>query len=844
MKTYFVDTETCGFHGVPITIQWAIDDGPVHLHHIWDESIEKTMLRIEGMVNNRVVAHNLRFDWFHLSKLYNMLQWALDELGPESRTMTPLELAGVGFWADAEWNSQFGPCLKPAAAVDTLLCASKGQYQSSLMDAKPVWIRRVPIGVVNDLMVLLETEAQKLPWILFAKRARPDDPRWSASDCHDLEGNYDPGFKDLKLSFRPSKSLKHLAAFLCEHNVEHKYEDIAFATQPIEEGYAPFVNLLTNDEQHWLYEGKPTWPLLLQEHVNHWQMDTDAQEYAEDDITMLRKLYEYFGSPQNDEDAIVACQVASCRLRGFDVDMDGVRRELEKSLKIVGTARLNVDSPKQVLEYVGQAMDSMEALCLADGCDKKVIDKIKLECNLDEREECSCVASGDEEDDEDYGDLDLDDECSTTIIDGVCQRCNGLGSVGPGPMPVVERVEHINLIRKHRKRVQLFDKLILAKRAYPDFNVIGTKSGRMSGAGGLNFQGVDHSPEVRGLFTLADEGWVLSAGDYAGQELGIAVTTMQDQDLMRDMMTGRKFHADFAAELFGTTYEDIMESYEQHGDERYGKGKSAVFLTLYGGTYKTLAENCGITEEQAEKGYNRILQKYPQIGATKKMITDRFSAILRTPEGKMDYREVEEPWIESVFGYRRYFHTEYGIQRSIWDLMKNLPPHWKEKFTVVKKWANGTPSHREEIKVNRDRKDPTRFQTITGAIFSAMSGSCYSIQNQIIRASNNHVIQSTARTMTVGMQHELWTLQPTGIHPFRISLMSVHDELAVVTKEHTVPDVLKKLEAKVAEQRKVIPLTSIEWFTGNKSWAEKGHGEEGRVIGWNLKEELTDGTLH
>jgi hypothetical protein len=46
------------------------------------------------------------------------------------------------------------------------------------------------------------------------------------------------------------------------------------------------------------------------------------------------------------------------------------------------------------------------------------------------------------------------------------------------------------------------------------------------------------------------------------------------------------------------------------------------------------------------------------------------------------------------------------------------------------------------------------------------------------------------------------------------------------------------------EQRKVIPLTSIEWFTGNKSWAEKGHGEEGRVIGWNLKEELADGTLH
>jgi hypothetical protein len=800
MKTYFVDTETCGFVGVPITIQWAIDDGPVHLHHIWNEPIEKTMLRIESMVNNRVVAHNLRFDWFHLSKLYNMFQWALDELGPESRTMTPLELADVGFWADAEYQAQHGPCLKPAAAIDTMLCASKGEYQSSLMDAKPVWVRRVPVGYVTPMLERLEYCTKDLPWILFAKRANPDADRWSTSDCHDLEGVYDPRFKDLKLSFRPSKSLKHLAAFLCDHNVEHKYEDIAFATQPAEEGYAPFVKLLTNYDKHWLYENKPTWPLLLREHIDHWANDQKAIEYAEDDITMLRKLYEYFNSPENDEDAMVACQVASCRLRGFSVDMEGVKRELENSLAIVGTSRLNVDSPKQVVQFVSQGFSSLEALCLADGCDKKVIDKIKLEFTLDGQERCCCSDEDDEEDDEGLGELGLEDTTTTTFVDGVCQRCNGLGVVGPGPMPVVERVEHINLIRKHRKRVQLFDKLILAKRAYPDFNVIGTKSGRMSGAGGLNFQGVDNSPEVRGLFTLADEGWVLSAGDYAGQELGIAVTTMGDKQLMEDMMTGRKFHAEFAAALFETTYEDIMESYEKHGDKRYGKGKAAVFLTLYGGTYKTLAENCGITEEQAESGYNRMLQKYPEIGATKQKITDRFSAITRTPEGKMAYRPVEKPFIESVFGYRRYFETEYGIQKSLWDLMRDIPkswnyagvPVWRPKKPVEKgtqpaynrtqepktvKKADGSPVEdnvkltadgskseekkgRKTLEIRRDRKNVDRVQTVVGAIFSAMSGACYSIQNQIIRASNNHVIQSTARTMTVGMQHELWTLQP------------------------------------------------------------------------------------
>jgi hypothetical protein len=822
MKTVYVDTETCGFVGVPITIQWAVDDGPVHIHHIWMEPLQKTVELIEMFVDNRVVMHNIRFDWFHLSKIYNMFKWAEKELGGFD-DFTPLGYGDEGFWAQAEWNAQHGDCLKPRASVDTMLCAAKGKYQSSLMDAKPVWIRRVPVGLASPLMELLEFRTKDLPWILFAKRKNPDSARWAMSDCHDLEGNFEPGFKDLKMSFAPSKSLKHLAAFMCGHNVEHKYEDIAFATQPAEEGFAPFVLLLTNDEKQWLYEGNPTWPLLLREHVNHWYDDPEAQKYAEDDITMLRLLYQYFDSPEDDMDAVVACQVASCRLRGFAVDLDGVKRELEKSLKVVGTAELNVDSSKQVIRYVSQGMDSMEGLIVADGCDKKVIDQIILRFTLDEQEPCCCVsgAEGDEEDDEDYGDLGIDDGETTTIVDGVCQRCLGKGVVGPGPMPVVERVKHVKNIRKHLKRVQLFDKLVLAKRAYPDFNVIGTKSGRMSGAGGLNFQGVDGSPEVRSLFTLADEGWVLSAGDYSGQELGIAVTVMNDPDLMRDMMTGRKFHADFAAEMYETTYEDIIES-DKHGDKRYKKGKGGVFLTFYGGTYQTLAENLGIPPEQAERGYNKILQMYPQIGATKRMITDRFSAIVRSAEGKMEYQPVPEPWIESIFGFRRYFHTEYGIQKAIWDLMKNLPRKWSEL----------------KVKVQRDRKDRARVQTITGAIFSAMSGACYSIQNKIIRASNNHVIQSTARTMTVGMQHELWTLQPQGIHPFVISLMSVHDEIAAVTKAETVPAMNKKLEDKVNEQRKTIPLTSIEWFTGNRSWDEKGHGEEGRVIGWNLEEEL------
>lgn len=843
MLTYLTDTETCGFHGVAITIQWAINDGPVNLHHIWKEPIIRTLRLIEDMVNNRVIFHNARYDWFHLSKIYNMFKQAAECF----LNSTPLEAYTVDQWAEFEWESQFGPCLKPRACVDTLILASKSVDQSAIMASKPVWVRRVPVGLAEPLRFHLE-ERTKLPWILFAKRKRVDDDLWSISNCHDLEGNLDPSFKDLKLSFNPSQTLKHLAAYLCDHKVEHKFEDIAFAEMPAEEGFAPYVNLLSSSEREWLYDDKPTWPALLEQHIDHWFTDADAQYYAEDDITMLRLLYKHFGSPNEDEDSLVACQVASVRLRGFSVDLPGCRVQLERSMKIVGTAKLNTGSPKEVVGFVSQAMDSVEQFILADGCDQKVIDVIKKNHTLKELETCPCCEEADE--DEEFDDiLDLSDDRGITIIDGVCQRCEGHGHVGPTgecphctgsglteeideygdqekckkcdgtglsddrKMPVVIRVEHIEMIRKHALRVKLFDKLLLAKRAYPDFNVIGTKSGRMSGAGGLNFQGIDHSDEVRCLFTLFDEGLILSAGDYSSQELAIAATTMNDQDLMRDMESGKSLHGLFGAELFDTSYEDIVNN---KNDGRYNRAKSAVFLTLYGGTFETLARNCDVDVKQAEMAFNKMIQKYPMMGSTRKAMSERFSSIKQSAEGQMAFKAPAKPYVESVFGFRRYFHTEYKVQKMIWEVVKNMPPEW-QKIT---------------IKVQRDRKNTNRLQTVCGAASSGLYGTCFSIQNGIVRAANNHVIQSTGRTLTVGMQAAVWGLQPQGIHPFVLTLMSIHDELAVVSEAQTVPLIEQEIEKKVSEQCKHVPLTSIEWFTGNKSWAEKGDGQNKKDIGW------------
>lgn len=849
IELWFADVESCGLHGVPVILQYAIHDGPVNVHHLWTEPIDSTLDLIEHMVDGCVIAHNIRFDWFHISKFYNMLNWICKTRKSYER---PIDLP-IELMAEAEWQSQFGPCLKPAGAVDTLLLASKGEDQSFLMDMKAIYVRRVPVGLADPLCDLLNASTN-LPWIIFAGK-KDQSIRWTVIENKDRRtGEVDPYWNDIKLSFRPSKSLKDLAKFLCHHEPSARFHEIAFEVFPAEEGFAPFAKLLSSKDKEWLYpirkkhNGKvrvklePTWPGIIHEHIQHWANDKAAMEYAVDDITMLRKLYHKLGAPNTDEDSIVACQVANVRLRGFSINVEGVKKLKEESQAIISQARINVNSPQQVAGFVAEALDDMEQFMLKDGCNQKIIDEIKNEFSLTEIEECYC--DGGQLSDEvggtkpcprcegrgSVGPTGKCDSCGGTghtdeLENGKpakCKPCNGTGLSEDRKMPVVRRVEHIETVRKHKKRIELFDKLLLAGRAYPDFNVIGTKSGRMSGASGLNFQGIDHSDAVRSLFTLADAEaiglWdcepgsplVLSAGDYASQELAIAATAMQDDELMRDMESGKKLHGLFAAQAFETTYEDIMENQD---DGRYGKGKGGVFAILYGGTFQTVAKNMGIEVEVAEAAYNRMVAKYPQMGNTRKKISERFSSMEQDSDGKITYRDPPEKFIESVFGFRRYFETEYEIQRMILSVIKNMPQEWKD------------------LDIRVERKSG-KLQSISGALCSALYGAAFSIQNKVIRASNNHVIQSTGRHLTVGMQHEVWKLQPQGIHPFRLTLMSIHDELAVVSPEQVVPEINEIIENKVNEQCLTVPLTCIEWFNYNRSWAEKGHGQEKNVYGW------------
>lgn len=808
MKTWFIDCESIGFHGVPVLLQYAVDDGPTILHHLWLEPIEKTLSLIRQIVAERVVAHNLRFDFFLLAKFFNM--W----VEVEQAHLTPLqylEAFGLEALVELEWQSQRGACLRPHAAVDTMILSQKGKYQSLIMDSKPIYVRRVPRMLCHEIREELEAHTN-LPSILFAASNNAD--KWRIEERKDENtGELDPNWVDLKLVFNPSNGLKDLAKHILNYEPFARFDELAETRKPGELGYAPYTkliadeNLLVRDGIDPALTGKPTWPLLVYEHVAHWENDADAQHYAEDDVNMLRKLYEHFGAPENDEDSELAAQVAVCRLRGFALDLDKVNENCTKAKAIVANAKLNVNSPLQVKGYVAQALDPMEQIIVHKGCDQKIIDEIKNEFTLDSQEECYC---------ENGLVRDIQDTDPSARV--TCPRCEGVGTVGPGPMPVVKRVLHVEEVRKNIKRIQMCEKLLIAKRLYASFKVIGAKSGRMSGADDLNPQGVDRSNDMRSMFTLADEGEILSGGDFSSQELSVMATAFHDEDLVRDMSEGKSLHGIFATCLDDTrTYDEVMEGKEEGiswAKKLYNTAKSFVYASSYGGTPEGIAKRLGLQPEIAIKAYNIMTGKYPQMSHTRKTITDRFSSLTREGEkGGFQYHDVTT-YVESMYGFRRYFDTEYDIQRQILSLMENMPQAWKD----------------DDRKVIRDTKK-NRVQTLSGAITSALYGAAFSVQNRVIRAALNHLIQSASRTITMGLHYRVWGVQPRGVHPFKLSLMSIHDELQVVSGPEMIEPIFNEAATYVTEIEAQVPLISLEWAHGMKSWAEKGAA--GVKLGWS-----------
>jgi hypothetical protein len=757
---YYLDTESIGFYGPTVLIQWSVGREPPRLHNIWDHPVQSTLDLIQEIVTNDdgVVGFNLTHDWYHLSKTYNVLSCL-----PKGSPPKPLDYADV---EDSD-EAHDGYCLKPKTAYDLMLIGRQTKLQATL-NQKEIKLRRVPRVIASTLKETLQ-ERVVIPDIYFAKSkskeanwrilplhkgtAQPITPeeykKWK-QDPENSELAVDGDFVNIHLKFSPSTSLKAIVDFL-GHETE-TFESLG--------------QLPTFEEYSW-YPGLSNWTSVFSSHLYAWRNDPRRLKYALNDVKYLWYVDDYLGQPrERDINSILACSIGAAHWRGYSVDVDLARTKLSEVQDIIRACPVNTNAPKKVLSWLHEVASPVERRVL----------------------------------------LNTKNETLKKIADE-WQKDNPALS---------ERARLVTEARRAEDELTLLKRIISARRLYVTYKVLGTKSNRMSGGseksikskGSINPQGIKKGPGIRSLFPLANvnQGEVLCGGDFSGFEVSIAEAVYKDPTLREELLTGKKIHALFGASMYGRSYEEILSTADLNiNDPRgyYQRAKRGFFALLYGAHSTKLAISMWISEEEAEAGMQRFLTKYSAIGQFRLELALRFSPLVQPdgPGSKITWQEPAE-YEESILGFRRYFTLEWSVVRALYSIAQDPPEEWKQL---------------SRIKVTR--RD--RIQTAGGAAQSAVYAAAFGIGAAVFRAAANHDIQSPGGEMTKELQDRLWEVQPAGILSWLIMILNIHDELQSACQKSVVQQAEEIVKSYLVYRKPLVPLLQMDWKSNLKNWGEK-----------------------
>lgn len=770
---FFMDTESIGFYGPTVLIQWAVDDGPINIHNIFQKTVYETLRLIELMCEHTVVGFNLAHDSFHINRTYGVLK-AL----PLSKVPTPLDI--YDWENDPVCHDTY--CVKPKNCIDFLVIGKKGLFQSVLKQ-KDIVLKKVPKVLAPLILEELRTKVE-IPDIYFKGNKTIRGANWKIIDLVDHadgsvseitnpneikeaqdKGRLNNNFVNIKLSFNPSAALKNI--------IEHITGNECITIEELPQ--------FKKAEEYEYFPTSGLWLDVADEHIKGWSNDPRRIEYAKNDIEYLRILKSYYedngiiftsdsGVDIVDSDSNLAWAIGATYWRGFHVDLEKIKISKEKiDLELAKHSSIHFNSPQWVLKYIHEAASSLEK----------------------------------------QGILDTKSDTLRNIADDL--------DFQKGNPELTQRCTTILNLRHLYKERDLYVKLLSAKRLYVQFKVIGTKSNRMSGGsesfttsrGAINPQGIKKSPEVRECFLLAFNDMHLSGGDFDGFEVSIAEAEYNDPELRKDLLRGKKIHGLFAEAMYNISYDEILLGKDLSENEpkgHYARGKRAFFGRLYGAQITKLMNVLWLTEEQILNGLDRFFTRYKGVKESQDRVYNDHQALVQDGgRGTKIIWKKPKQYVESFLGFKRYFSLEYSICRTLFNLAQNLSDTFSEQTL------------RSVRLVRRDR-----VQTAGGAAQSAIYAAAFNIQSQIMRSAVNHKIQSPGGQITKDLQFRIWDkFQPYGVNKWHIMLFNVHDELMCCHLEELCSAIELLVKEFLKEMKNIVPLISMTWKKNLKNWGEK-----------------------
>jgi DNA polymerase-1 len=172
-------------------------------------------------------------------------------------------------------------------------------------------------------------------------------------------------------------------------------------------------------------------------------------------------------------------------------------------------------------------------------------------------------------------------------------------------------------------------------RVHTSFNQTGTVTGRISSSN-PNLQNIpirtEQGRQVRRAF-VAEEGGLLLGADYSQVELRVLAHVSQDPGLLEAFRRREDIHRTTAAAVYGMPLADV--TYEMRR-----VAKTANFAMVYGSSAFGLAQQTGLTQDEAAQFMEAYFARFPGV---RQYIEDTKK------------QAVERGYVETLLGRRRYF---------------------------------------------------------------------------------------------------------------------------------------------------------------------------------------------
>lgn len=152
-------------------------------------------------------------------------------------------------------------------------------------------------------------------------------------------------------------------------------------------------------------------------------------------------------------------------------------------------------------------------------------------------------------------------------------------------------------------------------RLHASFNQMGTDTGRFSSTD-PNMQNIPaRNKDIRQMF-VASPGYCLLSSDYSQQEPRLTAHMSRDEKLINAYKQGKDLYVEIASIAFHLPYEDCMEfrpdgTINPEGAVRRQRAKAIVLGVCYGKGVPAIAEDLGISREEAQKIYDQIMRAFP-----------------------------------------------------------------------------------------------------------------------------------------------------------------------------------------------------------------------------------------